>query len=113
MSNISRSVASGVCSPLCDQVLEGLLVMTWDDLPPSRPFQLLESLSALEPRWMVPCQPPLWDPVTPLHISAINIEITKMMDKLTFSMTWQWSLMKRKVPLSAIFICIPIKPVAE
>lgn len=30
--------------------------------------------------------------------------------QLTFSITWQWSLMNKNVPLSGMFICIPINP---
>jgi hypothetical protein len=29
---------------------------------------------------------------------------------LTFSITWQWSLMKKMVPLSGRLICMPIRP---
>lgn len=31
-------------------------------------------------------------------------------EKLTFSITWQWSLMKKIVPLSGRLICMPIRP---
>ena len=48
------------------QVYERLLVMAWDDLTPCCSLQLLQTLRALEPGWVVSGQPALWDAVSPL-----------------------------------------------
>jgi len=40
--------------------------MTWDNLTFGGSLQVLQSLGALEPCWMVSGQPSLWDTVTPI-----------------------------------------------
>jgi len=40
--------------------------MTWNDLAPRRPLQMLQPLGTLEPCWMVSRQPTLGDSVTPI-----------------------------------------------
>ena len=78
----------------------------------SSSFELLQSLRTPEPRWMVTSQPALRDAITPLKRSVLSGGRWELLfERRTFSMTWQWSLMNRKVPLSCMLICIPIKPV--
>ena len=45
---------SGICLTLGNQVLICFLVMSGNDLTLGGPLQLLQSLSALEPSWMIP-----------------------------------------------------------
>ena len=82
--------------------------MSRDDLSLRDAFEMLQSLSASEPGWMVSCQPTLRDAITPLGV--VSDPPTKPKGILTFSMIWQWSEMKRKVPESGILICMPISP---
>ena len=83
--------------------------MAWNDLPLGDAFQLLEPLSAPKPRGMVSSQPALGDAVDPLQMLAMASNEGKVV-RLTFSLTWQWSLIKKNVPVSGMLICIPIRP---
>ena len=51
---------------------EGLLVMSWNDLSLGGSLELLETLSATEPSWMVTSKPALGDTIAPL----LRISIT-------------------------------------
>ena len=103
---------SSIGSALADQFFERLLVVPGNHLSSGRSLQLFQALCAAEPSRMVSCQPTLWDAITPLNptVSSAPLEKARI---LTFSITWQWSLMKRKVPLSGMLICIPINPVGS
>lgn len=103
-----RPTSSGISLTVGDQLFECLLVMPRNYLPSRRPLQLLQSLGAPEPCWMVSCKPTLGNAVTPLGQPSILHPLGDGL--LAFSMTWQWSLIKRKVPLSGMLICMPINP---
>lgn len=56
------------------QVQESLLIVSRDDLTSRRPHQLLKTLRALEPSWMVSRKPTLGDAISPLH-SVSKVEL--------------------------------------
>lgn len=109
----NQHTSSSISSATTNQTFEGLLVMPRNYLSPGRSFQLLQALCTPEPCRVISSQPALWDSIAPLqmnHQSVILFSEAKYGRILTFSMTWQWSLMNKNVPLSGMLICIPINP---
>jgi hypothetical protein len=48
--------------------------MPWNHLSLGRPLQMLQSLGAVEPSWMISRQPTLGNAITPLHMSAGSVD---------------------------------------
>lgn len=62
---------------------EGLLIVSRDDSSLCRPLKLLETLCAVEPGWMISCEPSLWDAVAPLQKIVSATVSTKIWARTT------------------------------
>lgn len=93
------------------QSKERLLVMARNDTTFGSCFQTLQPLGTREPGWMISGQPSLRNTITPVFDYLYRPCEHLFPKGRERRLTWQWSLMNRNVPLSAMLICIPIRPV--
>lgn len=85
--------------------------MSWDDSSSRRSLKSLQSLRALEPSWVIT----IFFSISVCFVSHGFCQTHRAsqpcgMPSRQFSMTWQWSEMKKNVPLFGRLICIPTRP---